>query len=314
MLQNVAVVGAGTMGPSLALVFALHGYRATLVARRADVLGAAAAEADRGYAELASAGLLPPAADGWRERLAFDTDLPTIVADADLVIDAIAEDLGAKHALYAAVEPRLAAAAILASTTSSIPVAQLAARLADPGRFVVMHFANPPHLMPAVEIVPGDATTPETLASACAIVESLGKEPIRLTRDIAGHLFNRLQFALLREALALVREGVATPREIDRVVKQGYALRLAIEGPFEKADIAGVPLMASIARFIFPTLDNATAPDTLDALIADGRAGSKSGRGFYDWREGEARALVDARNAEVIRHLQRMRRGGEPPA
>jgi 3-hydroxybutyryl-CoA dehydrogenase len=249
-------------------------------------------------------------AEGWRERLRFDTDLATAAAGAGLVIDAIAEDLPAKQALYAAVEPRLASDAILASTTSSIPVRELAAKLTDPQRFVVMHFANPPHLMPAVEIVPGSTTAPATLERACSIVASLGKEPIRLTRDIAGHLFNRLQFALLREALALVRDGVATPQEIDRVVKHGYALRLAIEGPFEKADIAGLPLMASIARVIFPTLDNACAPGELERLIGEGRTGSKAGSGFHEWGEGEARALVDARNAEVIRHLQRMRRSG----
>ncbi|MCC6197872.1 MAG: 3-hydroxyacyl-CoA dehydrogenase family protein [Burkholderiales bacterium] len=308
MPQNVVVVGAGTMGPSLALVFALHGHGVTLIARSAEALGSAADEAERGAGELAGAALLPVAAEGWRKRLRFDSDLAAAAAGADLVIDAIYEDLSAKQALYATIEPRLASDAILASTTSSIPVAQLAARLADPGRFVVMHFANPPHLMPAVEVVPGEATAAATVAGACAIVESLGKEPIRLARDIAGHLFNRLQFALLREALALVRDGVATPREIDRVVKQGYALRLPIEGPFEKADIAGLPLMASIARFIFPTLDNASAPGELERLIGEGRTGSRAGRGFHDWRDGDARALVDARNAEVIRHLQRLRR------
>ena len=113
---------------------------------------------------------------------------------------------------------------------------------------------------------------------------------------------------MFREALALVRDGVATPEEVDRVVKHGYALRLPIEGPFEKADIAGLPLMASICRFIFPTLDNSAAPEQLDRLVAEGRTGSKAGRGVYEWRDGEARALISARNAEVIRHLQRMRR------
>jgi 3-hydroxybutyryl-CoA dehydrogenase len=105
-----------------------------------------------------------------------------------------------------------------------------------------------------------------------------------------------------------VRDGIATPAEIDRIVKHGYALRLPIEGPFEKADLASLPLIATICRYIFPSLDNGTTPELLDKLIAQGRLGSKSGRGIYEWREGEARALLDERNAEVIRHLQRIKR------
>ena len=308
MTHNAVIIGAGTIGPSLALTFALHGHPTTLVARRGDALLAAEAETARGCAELEQAKLLPAAATGWRERLRFGTELAAAVRGAGIVMDAISEDLAAKQTLFAAVEPLIDDTALLASTTSGIPVDQLAARLRMPGRFVVMHFANPPHLMPAVEVVPGAATTAQTTERACALVAALGKEPIRLSRDIPGHIFNRLQFALFREALALVRDGVATPAEIDRVVKHGYALRLPIEGPFEKADLAGLPLMATIARYLFPTLDNATAPEALDRLIADGRVGSRTGQGFHQWREGEAQALVRERNAEVIRHLQRMRR------
>jgi 3-hydroxybutyryl-CoA dehydrogenase len=307
-MQNVTVIGAGTIGPSLAFTFALHGYRATLVARRPEALDGARIEADRACAELEQADLLPAAAAGWRERLRFHTDLDEGMRDADIVMDAISEELEAKQALFIAAEARIRDDALLTSTTSSIPVALLAARLRRPERFVVAHFANPPHLMPAVEVVPGSATSPEIVERACAFVTALGKEPVRLSRDIPGHIFNRLQFALFREALALVRDGVATPEEVDRVVKHGYALRLPIEGPFEKADIAGLPLMASICRFIFPTLDNSTAPGQLERLVAEGRTGSKSGQGVYEWGEGEAQALVSERNAEVIRHLQRIRR------
>lgn len=308
MTQNATIVGAGTIGPSLALTFALHGYRATLVARRREALDAARVEADRAFDELERADLLPAIATGWRERLSFKTDLESSVRGAAIVMDAISEDLAAKQALYAEVEARIGDDALLTSTTSSIPVALLAAHLRRPERFVVAHFANPPHLMPAVEVVPGSATSPQTIERACAFVAALGKEAVRLSRDIPGHIFNRLQFALFREALALVRDGVATPGEVDRVVKHGYALRLPIEGPFEKADLAGLPLMASISRFIFPTLDNSASPDELDRLMAEGRSGSKTGRGVYEWRDGEARALINERNAEVIRHLQRMRR------
>ena len=308
MTQRATIIGAGTIGPSLALTFAVHGFATTLVGRRPEVFARAQAEADRGFAELEQAGLLPEAATGWRERLRFECDLAAGVAGADIVVDAISEDVAAKQALFAAVEPLTDESSLLASTTSGMPVDQIFARVRRPGQVVVTHFANPPHLMPAVEIVPGSATSPDSVDRACAFVVALGKEPVRLVRDIPGHIFNRLQFALFREALALVRDGVATPAEIDRIVKHGYALRLPIEGPFEKADLIGLPLMASIARYLFPTLDNSKEPEELDRLIAAGRLGSKSGRGVHDWRNGEAHALINDRNAEVIRHLQRLRR------
>ena len=308
MIKHVTIAGAGTIGPNLALVFAVHGFTTTLVARRSAALESAQAAIDLGYGELANADLLPPAATGWRERLFLTTDPVSAATGADLLIDAIAEDVEAKQTLFAAVEPLLGAAGILASSTSGLPADQLSARLVRPDRFVVTHFANPPHLMPAVEVVPGTLTSAGTVERACAAVVAVGKEPVRLLRDIPGHIFNRLQFALFREALAMVRDGVATPEEIDRIVKRGYALRLPIEGPFEKADLIGLPLMASIARYLFPTLDNSDAPEALDALIAAGRLGSKTGRGVYEWRDGEAGALIAERNAEVIRHLQRLRR------
>jgi len=111
----------------------------------------------------------------------------------------------------------------------------------------------------------------------------------------------------MREAFALVRDGVATAEEIDRLVKHGYALRLAEEGPFEKADLAGLPLVASVARYLFPTLDNSASPDIVDALIAQGRTGASSGKGFHDWTPASADAVIAARNQEVIRHILRRR-------
>lgn len=307
MTRTACIIGTGTIGPSLAVTFALHGFGTRLVGRRAAALPAAEAEMARAAGELEAAGLLPESAAGWQARIQAGTDLAAAVAGADIVVEAIAEDVEAKQALLAEIEPLLAEDAVIASGTSGLAVDEIGAHLRHPRRFLVAHFANPPHLMPAVEMVPGSATAPEIMDRACAIVAALGKEPVRLARDLPGHLFNRLQFALFREALALVRDGVATPGEIDKIVKHGYALRLALEGPFEKADLVGVPLMAAIARYLFPSLDTSTAPDLLDRLIAEGRLGAKAGRGVHDWRERDPAAVVAARNAEIIRHLQRLR-------
>jgi len=148
-------------------------------------------------------------------------------------------------------------------------------------RVAVAHFANPPHLMPAVEIVPGSAADSAVMDSLCAFIGGLGKEPIRLQRDLPGHLFNRLQFAIMREAFVLVRNGAASAEEIDKVVKNGYALRLAAEGPLEKADLAGLLLVASVAEYLYPDLDTSQAPEDLAAMIKDGKSGVKDGHGLF---------------------------------
>ena len=141
----------------------------------------------------------------------------------------------------------------------------------------------------------------------CTFVSGLGKQPVRLKRDLAGHLFNRLQFALMREAFALVRSGVADAEDIDKVVKEGYALRLAAEGPLEKADLAGLSLVASVARYIYPDLDSSQTPEDLTGMILDGDSGAEAGRGFYDWTPERSAAVIAERNQEVIRHLKRLR-------
>jgi 3-hydroxybutyryl-CoA dehydrogenase len=306
--MKAAVLGTGTMGPSIALTFALHGHETALIGRSEAALAAAYMAVKTAHDELAGANLLPPTEAGWQERLTVTADQRAGVTHADVVVEAIAEDLTVKQELFATLDQATSIDALLTSSTSGLPVDDIAARCARPERVAVLHFANPPHLMPAVEVVPGTATTSTVMDALCALVVDLGKEPVRLTRDIPGHLFNRLQFALMREAFALVRDGVASADEVDRVVKRGYALRLAAEGPLEKADLAGLELVASVGRYLFPTLDVSTEPDQVDSLIAEGRTGAKAGEGFHAWTPERARDVIAARNQEVIRHLKRLRR------
>ncbi|MDP6474110.1 MAG: 3-hydroxyacyl-CoA dehydrogenase NAD-binding domain-containing protein [Alphaproteobacteria bacterium] len=305
--MQTLVIGSGTMAPSLALCLTLAGHHTALVARRSEALAGAEAAAERGYGELAEADLLPATAPGWRERLTFDTDMRRAVQEIDFAFEAISEDAESKQALFATLDNAAPPGAILASTTSGMAVDIIAEKCVRQGRVAVAHFANPPHLMPAVEVVPGGATEGAVMDRLCAFIGGLGKEPIRLKRDLPGHLFNRLQFALMREAFALVRDGAADAEDIDKVVKNGYALRLAAEGPLEKADLAGLPLVASVAAYLYPDLDTSQAPEDLTAMIGDGKSGAQTGNGFFDWTPERAAAVVAERNQEVIRHLKRMR-------
>ena len=256
--------------------------------------------------ELASAGLLPARANGWAARIDTGVSVAAAAADAGIVLEAINEDVEAKRALFAELEAALRPGVAIASSTSGLAVDALAAGLDDPSRFVVAHFANPPLLMPMVEIVPGSKTRPEVVDAVSEFVRGLGKSPARLKRDIPGHIFNRIQFAMLREAIALVSTGVATPEEIDTVVKRGLALRLAEEGPLEKIDLAGVQLVHAVASYLFPDLDCSKTAATLGEMLAEGRLGTAVGRGFYDWTDAHARSVIERRNAEVIRHLKRL--------
>jgi 3-hydroxybutyryl-CoA dehydrogenase len=302
---RVAIIGPGTIGASLALVCSLYGHATKLYGRKGCSFDRARALIASGFEELLGAGLLPEGHKDWRQHLIVSDD--DVEPETDLVIETVNEDLALKQMVFAQLEPRLQQGAILASSTSALPVDAIAVSCVNRTRIAVAHFANPPHLMPTVELVPGTVTSKDTMQVLNDFIESLGKTPVRLERDLPGHLFNRIQFAMLREAVSLVAMGVATPEQVDSVVKNGIALRLAEEGPLEKIDLAGVELVHSVASFLYPHLDHSTTPDFLEHLLRTGRSGAASGEGFYHWTPNRVRGALNRRNSEIIRHLKRRR-------
>lgn len=303
--MRIAIIGPGTIGASLALVCALRQHTTTLHGRKGCKFDRARALIEGGFEELSGAGLLPGENEDWRQQLVYSDD--EVEAETDLVVEAVNEDLALKQMVFAQLDRRVSERTILASSTSALPVDAIAADCINRRRIAVAHFANPPHLMPTVELVPGTATSQETMQALADFTASLGKVPVRLEKDLPGHLFNRIQFAMLREAVSLVAMGVATPEQIDNVVKNGIALRLAEEGPLEKIDLAGIELVHSVASFLYPHLDRSTKPDFLEHLLQTGRAGAASGEGFYQWTPDRVRDALARRNAEIIRHLTRRR-------
>jgi 3-hydroxybutyryl-CoA dehydrogenase len=260
----------------------------------------------RGATELEQAALMPTGGDGWRDRLVNVTDLSGVSPECDFALEAISEHLESKQKLLAQLDKHFQAGTIIASSTSGLPVNDIAARCVQRQRVAVAHFANPPHLMPVVEVVPGDATSADVVEALTSLVQSIGKTPVYLNRDTPGHLFNRIQFAMLHEAIALVEQGIATPEQVDTVVKRGLALRLAEEGPFEKMDLASIQLVHDVADYLYPCLDNARSPDLLRSMLNQGHEGAKTGLGFYQWDDVKIERVLTRRNEEVIRHLQRL--------
>lgn len=291
--QTIAVIGAGTMGHGIALEFAAHGHPVRLQDASAAQLERARASIDEGLARLVAAGrIAPEQAAAAPARIVLTQSLPTAVQDADIVIEAVTENIEVKRAIFAELDAHAPRHAILASNSSTFMPSLMAAATARPAQVLVAHYFNPPHLLPLVELVRGPETSDETIATMHALYTGIGKSPAVVQKEARGFVGNRLQMALYREALAIVQAGIATPQDVDTIIHTGFGRRLSVAGVFEIFDAAGLDVTLAVADQLFPDIDVATtAPDLLRDKVAAGDLGLKSGRGFYDWPEDEALAL-----------------------
>ncbi|MBB2927711.1 3-hydroxyacyl-CoA dehydrogenase family protein [Paraburkholderia silvatlantica] len=290
------VIGTGLMGVGIATQCALHGLR-TIVhdvdpARLESVPVKARAVLD----ELIDAGRIDAATRAAALARIETSATLEAMAEAQFVFEAVPEVLDLKHRLYAQIGAVLAPDAILASNTSGFEPDLLAGPLAAPERFLIAHFWNPPHMIPLVEVVPGRATTPDVTARTETLMRAIGMEPVVLAKAIPGFVGNRLQFAVLREALNIVRSGAASPEVVDRVMKASLGRRWGIVGPFESADMGGLDTFVDIASHLMPELaKDEEVIDLLRAQVQAGRVGVRSGAGFYDWDEAHVARVKAAR-------------------
>lgn len=299
--SDYAVLGAGLMGVGIATHFIRHGHEVLLYDPDPQRLAEAPAVASGILAELSDVGQFDnDERDAALVRLRVTGDL-NAVARARLLIEAIPERLELKHALYEQLEGLIADDAVIASNTSGLPPDELAARMTHPQRLLIAHFWHPPHLIPLVEIVPGRATDPRHLAAVQALLGEMDLEAVLLERAAPGFVGNRLQFAVLREALHIVHSGIASAEVVDQVMRASLGRRYAMVGPLEAADMTGLPTVADIARHLFPEL---ATGDEMMALVEQrlqrGDSGQRSGRGFYLWDE-ERRERIQRRRAHQLR-------------
>ena len=280
-MQVVAVLGAGTMGHGIAHVAALAGSDVRLYdANPAAVergLAAIRANLDQGVAK---GKLAAEARDAALERVRGASDMVGAVGGAELVVEAVYEDLALKQRLLREAEA-VAPGAIFGSNTSSLSIDRIAGALADPSRVIGMHFFNPVHLMPLLEIVRGTATAPEVLDAVRAYGAALGKECI-VVRDAPGFATSRLGVALGMEAIRMVQDGVASPEDIDKAMVLGYRHPV---GPLRLTDMVGLDVRMAIGSYLAVELGNPAfePPQLMRDMVADGRLGKKAGLGFYDW-------------------------------
>jgi 3-hydroxybutyryl-CoA dehydrogenase len=282
----IGVVGGGLMGVGIATKFALAGHAVIVVEaspERAAGIPVAAADI---LAQLLEAGVIDAARrDDALARLQVGGELRAL-AGATVAIEAIPEVLAAKHVLYAQLEGIVAPDAVIASNTSGLPPDELSMHMARRGRFLVTHFWNPPHAIALVEVVPGSATDPAVVERSVRLLDAIGAEPVVLQAAIPGFIGNRLQFAVLREALHIVRSGAATPETVDAVMKACLGRRYSIMGPFESADLGGLHTLMGIGAQLMPAL--AKDEGVLELMrehVEKGELGASTGQGFYTWDE-----------------------------
>jgi 3-hydroxybutyryl-CoA dehydrogenase len=306
---TVAVIGAGTMGLGVAECFAAAGIEVSLtdatpeLTRRAkDRLVARA----RGHSE---AGLISTEAADRAEAVEAADDIAAAVRDAELVFEAVPEDLGLKDGILTACSDAAPAEAVIVSNTSSFPMDELARFVEDPERFLGTHWFNPPEWTPGVEVIPAAATDPGVVERVMGFLRAIGKRPA-VVGDGPGFVANRIQNALFLEALRCVEEGLASPQEVDEVVRSCFGFRLPFFGPFQIADMAGLDVYVSVLETLREGLDERfEVPDALRELVEQGRTGTKSGAGFLEYSEEERERLLlerDRRYAALNELLGRL--------
>lgn len=291
----------GPDGAAVAVCFARAGYHTLLWTRDA--------------ANISTIRATVAALDAWLDRhagvaVAAGTvdvigDLARIDSEAAVVIEAIAERMEDKAALFRALAEALARDAIFVTTTSGLSITELGCRSATSRLLVGAHFWNPPHLMPLVEVIRGEDTSEATFEGAIRLIESIGKIAVRVEQDIPGFVGNRMLHALWREAIDLVQRGVASPEDIDRVARLTFGLRLPALGPLENMDLVGLDLIETIHDYLLVNLSRADRPlAALTERVAAGKIGIKSGTGFHDWTRESSTALIERRDRQILNQIE----------
>jgi 3-hydroxybutyryl-CoA dehydrogenase len=281
-IKKVTVIGAGTMGHGIAQVAAASGIFAVLndVSPEAIEQGMAAIHAN--LTKGIEKGKVTPAQKlSVLQRLHAGPDLAEAVADADVVVEAVPESLELKKKIFAEVDALAGPDALLASNTSSLPITKIAEATSRPERVLGLHFFNPVNLMPLLEVVRGERTSDEALARALVFSEALGKQAI-VVQDSPGFASSRLGLVLGLEAMRMLEQGVASAEDIDKAMTLGYRHPM---GPLRLTDLVGLDVRLAIADYLHRELGSEAfrPPEILRRLVAEGRLGKKSGRGFYDW-------------------------------
>lgn len=302
MIENkVVIAGAGVMGASLAQVYALVGWNVVLYDITESCLKKSEHLISLNEETLVSEGIITAEESKKVFSLISYTVDKDCFKDCDLVLECIFEDMKIKHTFWEEISNLVPDSALLATNTSGLHISEIAEAVKNPERFCGQHWLNPPHLLPLCEIIVGEKTSNETVEKMKKLVKGLNKQPV-VVKDINGFIINRIQFALLREALYIVESGAATFEDIDTVLKGGMGIRYSVLGPFGVADHGGLDVFDHVNSYLNADLcDSKTGNKMLHGMVESGKLGVKSGSGFYDYSGSKADEAIKERDKMYIK-------------
>jgi 3-hydroxybutyryl-CoA dehydrogenase/5-formyl-3-hydroxy-2-methylpyridine 4-carboxylate dehydrogenase len=297
-MTKAAIVGSGTMGPGIVATLSRGGFEVRVFDTSPD-----ARERTPGDAEVALGVLERIGGQAAAERgaVAVFDNLAEAVAGADLVIEAVPENADIKARVFADLDKYAPAHAILASNTSGIPITKIQESVADPSRVVGMHWSNPPHVIPVIEIIAGAKTSPEAVERLRSIVLGLGLIPVRVLKDVPGFVENRVLYAIMRECLSLVDKGVVSEEELDTCVQWGIGFKLAVIPPLQLLDVAGLDIYNAVASYLNRDLEaRQDVSETITSRVGRSELGMKTGKGLFNYTSDEAQALRMERARKLV--------------
>jgi 3-hydroxybutyryl-CoA dehydrogenase len=308
-IDKIGIIGAGLMGHGIAQIFAMNGYKVNVFDTDIKVLKSVPERIHKNLQVFLELKVVEEKdINQFMNNIHLCDNLFSMCEGTDIIIEAVKENLDLKLNLYADLEQNINPDIIICSNTSAISITRLSEGLQHKQRFLGTHFWNPPHILPCVEVIKGDYTSDIIFETVFRLMKKIKKEPIRVLKDVPGFLGNRLQHAMWREAISLAEKKIASPEDIDKVVKYGFGLRLAFIGPLETADLAGLDLDYDVHKYLFPYLENASEPSpVLKSMIDQGMLGIKTGKGFYEWSEEKINNVINQRDSILLKIINDIR-------
>lgn len=313
MKNAILVIGSGNMGTGIGCCAALANNDTVLYDSSELALEKATKRVYEITGELVNYGLCSNEdAKKAVERISFTRDLPSSCENASLVIEAIFENLQVKQQMFETLDSLLPPSVPILSNTSGLRITEIAKFTRHPERTLTAHFWLPAHLLPLVEIVVGEHSSPELAVEIKKLLTSWGKSPVIVNRDLPGQLANRVLQAVIREAVNIVEIGLATPEDVDTAIQMGMALRFPVWGPLEHVDAVGMDICKPVQDTVLPEISSRTQASPLfTKFLQQGNLGYKTGNGFYDWSQKDMDALVKTRNDFIVFALKQIRANKE---